>query len=154
MVKCFGQFCFNICFLWFIYWRCFRFGSFSTTRGGSASRAHLYKHYVHLLFTMCSATATHEKVSNHSLILRYDINDMMTSCTMLQLDLPSKIVNFHRACWLGQYLANVNHREMHTITESSFSTSYKVIYYTQNRLYQIQISQMWLYHTSHLKPVH
>jgi len=91
MVKCLGQFCFNICFLWFIYgWR-FRFGSFSTTGGGSASRAHLYKHYVHLLFTTCSATATHKNISNHYKILSYN-NNGMTSCTVTtgSSDFPSK----------------------------------------------------------------
>ena len=134
MVKCFGQFCFNICFLWFIYGWCFCFGSFSTTGGGSASRAHLYKHYVHLLFTTCSATATHKNVSNHYTILSYNINGMM-SCTVAtgRSHFPSKIMNLQRPCWHMQYVANVNHKEMHTITKRCFSTSYTIIYYTQKQ---------------------
>jgi len=126
MVKRLGQFCFNICFLWFIYgWR-FRFGSFSTTGGGSASRAHLYKHYVHLLFTTCSATATHKNASNHYNILSYN-NNGMTSCTVTtsSSDFPSKALLTSTVCSKYESRGNApNHK-------SCFSTSYTITYYTQ-----------------------
>jgi hypothetical protein len=83
---------------------------------------------------MCSATATNKNASNHSLILSYDINGMMSSWSMLQLItlvIPSNIVNFHRPCWCVQHLVHLNPREMHTITKSSFYTSYKIIHYIQ-----------------------
>lgn len=129
MVKCLGQFCFNICFLWFIYgWR-FRLGSFSTTGGGSASRAHLYKHYVHLLFTTCSATATHKNISNHYKILSYN-NNGMTSYTVTpgSSDFHSKALLTCTIC--SKYKSQGN---AHNPKRYFSSTSYTIIYYTQKQ---------------------